>query len=170
MVGTDFEVSVSTKISKAVLFNQLQNNGYRLDQLENYFRNKISSEDCFSQNPLVQDQGGNFIKYLDKFVCSVEQPRFNFNLFFDLNLSHLDFSSQEKADQLFPDFIISSDNREISIFDENQSAELNLSFINFLSFGFKHILSGLDHIAFLLLIIFLCANLKTLFLQFQVLP
>jgi hypothetical protein len=163
VVGTDFEVSVSTKISKAVLFNQLQNNGYRLDQLENYFKNKISSEDCFSQNPLVQDQGVNFVKYLDKFVCSDEQPRFNFNLFFDLNLSHLDFSSQEKADQLFPDFIISSDNREITIFDDNQSAELNLSFINFLSFGFKHILSGLDHIAFLLLIIFLCANLKTLF-------
>ena len=75
----------------------------------------------------------------------------------------MDFSSQEKEGQLFPDFIISSDNRQISIFDENQSAELNLSFLNFLSFGFKHILSGLDHIAFLLLIIFLCANLKTLF-------
>ena len=161
--GTDFIVSVSTKISKAVLFNQLQNNGYRIDRLEDYFKNKINSEDCFSQSPVIQDQGGNFVRYLDKFVCSKEEPRFNFNLFFDLNLSHLDFSSQEKEGQLFPDFIVSSDNREISIFDENQSAELNLSFFNFLSFGFKHILSGLDHIAFLLLIIFLCANLKTLF-------
>ena len=47
VVGTDFVVSVSTKISKGVLFNQLQNNGYRIDQLENYFKNKISSEDCF---------------------------------------------------------------------------------------------------------------------------
>ena len=163
VVGTDFEVSVSTKISKAVLFNQLQNNGYRIDQLENYFRNKISSEDCLSQNPLIQDNGGNFIKYLDKFICTIDKPRFSFNLFFDLNLSHLDFSSQQKEGQLFPDFIISSNNRQISIFNENQSAELNLSFLNFLSFGFKHILSGLDHIAFLLLIIFLCANLKTLF-------
>jgi hypothetical protein len=162
VVGTDFVVSVSSKISKAVLFNQLQNNGYRVSELENYFKNKISSEDCFSQNPMIQDQG-DFVQYLDKFFCSVEQPRFRFNLFFDLNLSHLDFSSHEKADQLFPDFIISSDNRQITIFDENQSAELNLSFFNFLSFGFKHILSGLDHIAFLLLIIFLCANLKTLF-------
>ena len=163
VTGTDLVVSVSTKISKAVLFNQLQNNGYRIDQLENYFKNKISSEDCFSQNQLIQDQSGNFVKYLNKFICSVEQPRFNFNLFFDLNLSHLDFSSQQNAGQLFPDFIISSDNRQISIFDENQSAEINLSFLNFLSFGFKHILSGLDHIAFLLLIIFLCTNLKTLF-------
>ena len=163
VTGTDLVVSVSTKISKAVLFNQLQNNGYRIDQLESYFKNKISSEDCFSQNQLIQDQSGNFVKYLNKFICSVEQPRFNFNLFFDLNLSHLDFSSQQNAGQLFPDFIISSDNRQISIFDENQSAEINLSFLNFLSFGFKHILSGLDHIAFLLLIIFLCTNLKTLF-------
>ena len=163
VTGTDFVVSVSTKISKAVLFNHLQNNGYRMDQLEVYFKNKISSEDCFSLNPLIQDQDGNFVKYLDKFVCSSDKPRFYFNLFFDLNLSHLDFSSQEKEDQIFPDFIISSDNRQISIFDENQSAELNLSFLNFLSFGFKHILSGLDHVAFLLLIIFLCANLKTLF-------
>ena len=163
VTGTEFVVSVSTKINKAVLFNQLQNNGYRIDQLEIYFKNKISSEDCFSQNPLIQDRGGNFVKYLNKFICSVDKPKFNFNLFFDLNLSHLDFSSQEKEGQLFPDFIISSDNRQISIFDENQSAELNLSFLNFLSFGFKHILSGLDHIAFLLLIIFLCANLKTLF-------
>ena len=163
VTGTEFVVSVSTKINKAVLFNQLQNNGYHIDQLEIYFKNKISSEDCFSQNPLIQDRGGNFVKYLNKFICSVDKPKFNFNLFFDLNLSHLDFSSQEKEGQLFPDFIISSDNRQISIFDENQSAELNLSFLNFLSFGFKHILSGLDHIAFLLLIIFLCANLKTLF-------
>ena len=163
VAGTDFIVSVSTKISKAVLFNQLQNNGYRIDQLEDYFKNKINSEDCFSQSPLIQDQGGNFVQYLDKFVCSKDDPRFNFNLFFDLNLSHLDFSSQQKEGQLFPDFIISSDNREISIFDENQSAKLKLSFFNFLSFGFRHILSGLDHIAFLLLIIFLCANLKTLF-------
>ena len=163
VTGTEFVVSVSTKINKAVLFNQLQNNDYRIDQLEIYFKNKISSEDCFSQNLLIQDRGGNFVKYLNKFICSVDKPKFNFNLFFDLNLSHLDFSSQEKEGQLFPDFIISSDNRQISIFDENQSAELNLSFLNFLSFGFKHILSGLDHIAFLLLIIFLCANLKTLF-------
>ena len=125
VAGTDFVVSVSTKISKAVLFNQLQNNGYSIDQLENYFKNKINSKDCFSQNSLIQDQSGNFVKYLDKFVCSVKKPRFNFNLFFDLNLSHLDFSSQEKADQLFPDFIVSSDNRQITIFDENQSAELN---------------------------------------------
>ena len=161
--GTDFVVSVSTKISKAVLFNQLQNNGYSIDQLENYFKNKINSKDCFSQNSLIQDQSGNFVKYLDKFICSVDKPRFNFNLFFDLNLSHLDFSSRQKEDQLFPDFIISSDNRQISVFDENQRAELNLSFLNFLSFGFKHILSGLDHIAFLLLIIFLCTNLKILF-------
>ena len=163
VAGTDFVVSVSTKISKAVLFNQLQNNGYSIDQLENYFKNKINSKDCFSQNSLIQDQSGNFVKYLDKFICSVDKPRFNFNLFFDLNLSHLDFSSRQKEDQLFPDFIISSDNRQISVFDENQSAELNLSFLNFLSFGFKHILSGLDHIAFLLLIIFLCTNLKILF-------
>ena len=70
VVGTDYVVSVSSKISKAVLFNQLQNNGYRVSQLENYFKNKISSEDCFSQNPLIQVQG-YFVKYLDKFVCSV---------------------------------------------------------------------------------------------------
>ena len=161
-IGSPAMNLIEGKISKGVLFNQLQNNGYRIDQLENYFKNKISSEDCFSQNPLIQDQG-YYVKYLNKFVCSVQQPRFNFNLFFDLNLTHLDFSSQERAGQLFPDFIISSDNRQIYIFDENQSPELNLSFLNFLSFGFKHILSGLDHIAFLLLIIFLCANLKTLF-------
>ena len=163
MAGTEFIVSVSTKISKAVLFNQLQNNNFRIDQLEIYFKNKITSEDCFSQNPLIQDKGSNYVRYLNKFVCSTEKPRFNFNLFFDLNLSHLDFSSQKKENQLFPDFIISSDNRNISIFDKDQSAELNLSFFNFLSFGFKHILSGLDHIAFLLLIIFLCSNLRTLF-------
>jgi len=113
VVGTDFEVSVSSKISKAVLFNQLQNNGYRVNELENYFKNKISSEDCFSQNLLIRGEG-DFVKYLDKFICSVEQPRFRFNLFFDLNLSHLDFSSQEKAGQLFPDFIVSSDKRQLS--------------------------------------------------------
>ena len=145
MAGTEFIVSVSTKISKPVLFNQLQNNNFRIDQLGIYFKNKITSEDCFSQNPLIQDKDSNYVRYLNKFVCSTEKPRFNFNLFFDLNLSHLDFSSQHKEGQLYPDFIISSDNRNISIFDKDQSAELNLSFFNFLSFGFKHILSGLQN-------------------------
>ena len=84
MAGTEFIVSVSTKISKAVLFNQLQNNNFRIDQLEIYFKNKITSEDCFSQNPLIQDKDSNYVRYLNKFVCSTEKPRFNFNLFFDL--------------------------------------------------------------------------------------
>ena len=46
VAGTDFIVSVSTKISKGVLFNQLQNKGYLIDQLENYIKNKSSCERC----------------------------------------------------------------------------------------------------------------------------
>ena len=165
--GTDFAVTVSTKISKGVLFNQLQNNGYRIDQLENYFKNKINSEDCFSQNPLIQDQG-DFVKYLNKFVCSVEQPRFNFDLFFDLNLTHLDFSSQEKAGQLFPDFIISSDNRQIYIFDENQSAELKFVLLKLLVFRFQtHFEWFGSHCFFISNNLFVCKLKNPFFVNFR---
>ena len=44
------EVSVSTKINKSILVNQLVNSGYRLDELKGYFFNKIYSDDCESNN------------------------------------------------------------------------------------------------------------------------
>ena len=89
---------------------------------------------------------------------------FNYNLFFDLNITHLDFSSQKSNDEKLPDFIISSETKKLNLFVEQSEASMNLSFYNFLYFGFLHILSGLDHIAFLLLIIFLCKSYKTLLL------
>ena len=81
-----------------------------------------------------------------------------------MNITHLDFSSQKSNDEKLPDFIISSETKKLNLFVEQSEASMNLSFYNFLYFGFLHILSGLDHIAFLLLIIFLCKSYKTLLL------
>ena len=81
-----------------------------------------------------------------------------------MNITHLDFSSQKRNDEKLPDFIISSETKKLNLFVEQSEASMNLSFYNFLYFGFLHILSGLDHIAFLLLIIFLCKSYKTLLL------
>ena len=49
-IDGNFEVTVKTKISKSILFSQLQNNGYKVDTLETYFKNKIYSETCSSIN------------------------------------------------------------------------------------------------------------------------
>ena len=163
-IDGNFEVTVKTKISKSILFSQLQNNGYKVDMLETYFKNKIYSEACSSINLEILRTNNAFFKIKETFSCSTDKPIFNYNLFFDLNITHLDFSSQKRNDEKLPDFIISSETKKINLFVEQSEASMNLSFYNFLYFGFLHILSGLDHIAFLLLIIFLCKSYKTLLL------
>ena len=163
-IDGNFEVTVKTKISKSILFSQLQNNGYKVDTLETYFKNKIYSEACSSINLEILRTNNAFFKIKETFSCSTDKPIFNYNLFFDLNITHLDFSSQKRNDEKLPDFIISSETKKINLFVEQSEASMNLSFYNFLYFGFLHILSGLDHIAFLLLIIFLCKSYKTLLL------
>ena len=163
-IDGNFEVTVKTKISKSILFSQLQNNGYKVDMLETYFKNKIYSEACSSINLEILRTNNAFFKIKETFSCSTDKPIFNYNLFFDLNITHLDFSSQKRNDEKLPDFIIISETKKINLFVEQSEASMNLSFYNFLYFGFLHILSGLDHIAFLLLIIFLCKSYKTLLL------
>ena len=163
-IDGNFEVTVKTKISKSILFSQLQNNGYKVDTLETYFKNKIYSETCSSINLEILRTNTAFLKIKEIFSCSTDKPIFNYNLFFDLNITHLDFSSQKSNDEKLPDFIISSETKKLNLFVEQSEASMNLSFYNFLYFGFLHILSGLDHIAFLLLIIFLCKSYKTLLL------
>lgn len=163
-IDGNFEVTVKTKISKSILFSQLQNNGYKVDMLETYFKNKIYSEACSSINLEILRTNNAFFKIKETFSCSTDKPIFNYNLFFDLNITHLDFSSQKRNDEKLPDFIISSETKKLNLFEEQSEALMNLSFYNFLYFGFLHILSGLDHIAFLLLIIFLCKSYKTLLL------
>ena len=163
-IDGNFEVTVKTKISKSILFSQLQNNGYKVDMLETYFKNKIYSEACSSINLEILRTNNAFFKIKETFSCSTDKPIFNYNLFFDLNITHLDFSSQKSNDEKLPDFIISSETKKLNLFVEQSEALMNLSFYNFLYFGFLHILSGLDHIAFLLLIIFLCKSYKTLLL------
>ena len=163
-IDGNFEVTVKTKISKSILFSQLQNNGYKVDMLETYFKNKIYSEACSSINLEILRTNNAFFKIKETFSCSTDKPIFNYNLFFDLNITHLDFSSQKSNDEKLPDFIISSETKKLNLFVEQSEASMNLSFYNFLYFGFLHILSGLDHIAFLLLIIFLCKSYKTLLL------
>lgn len=163
-IDGNFEVTVKTKISKSILFSQLQNNGYKVDTLETYFKNKIYSEGCSSINLEILRTNTAFFKIKEIFSCSTDKPIFNYNLFFDLNITHLDFSSQKSNDEKLPDFIISSETKKLNLFVEQSEASMNLSFYNFLYFGFLHILSGLDHIAFLLLIIFLCKSYKTLLL------
>ena len=163
-IDGNFEVTVKTKISKSILFSQLQNNGYKVDTLETYFKNKIYSETCSSINLKILRTNTAFFKIKEIFSCSTDKPIFNYNLFFDLNITHLDFSSQKSNDEKLPDFIISSETKKLNLFVEQSEASMNLSFYNFLYFGFLHILSGLDHIAFLLLIIFLCKSYKTLLL------
>ena len=163
LTQTDFEVNVITKIRKSILFNQLVSNGFEIDELEIYFKNKLSSKDCNAEKSYIDNQDEEYVRYVNSFVCKVEEPEFKFDLFFDLNVSHLDFSAQYIDGKKFPDFIITSDSQKVNLFDEKQETEFNLSFLNFLNFGFQHILSGLDHIAFLFLIIFLCRNVKTFF-------
>ena len=117
LTQTDLEVNVITKIRKSILFNQLVSNGFEIDELEIYFKNKLSSKDCNAEKSYIDNQDKEYVRYVNLFVCKVEEPEFKFDLFFDLNVSHLDFSAQYIDGKKFPDFIITSDSQKVILFD-----------------------------------------------------
>tara|TARA_B100000579_G_scaffold299304_1_gene249334 strand:+ start:2606 stop:3796 length:1191 start_codon:yes stop_codon:yes gene_type:complete len=97
--------------------------------------------------------------------CSSKEVEINLDLFFNNDPTHTHIATFVIDSEAFPEKVFTSSVRNWKETDK-QVKEIPLfqSFEDYLSLGFKHILSGFDHLAFLLALILLKLPLKKLIL------
>ena len=97
--------------------------------------------------------------------CSSKEVEINLDLFFNNDPTHTHIATFVIDSEAFPEKVFTSSVRSWKETDK-QVKEIPLfqSFEDYLSLGFKHILSGFDHLAFLLALILLKLPLKKLIL------
>ena len=97
--------------------------------------------------------------------CSTKEVEINLDLFFNNDPTHTHIATFVIDSEAFPEKVFTSSVRNW-IETDKQVKEIPLfqSFEDYLSLGFKHILSGFDHLAFLLALILLKLPLKKLIL------
>ena len=97
--------------------------------------------------------------------CSSKEVEINLDLFFNNDPTHTHIATFVIDSEAFPEKVFTSSVRNW-IETDKQVKEIPLfqSFEDYLSLGFKHILSGFDHLAFLLALILLKLPLKKLIL------
>lgn len=97
--------------------------------------------------------------------CSSKEVEINFDLFFDNDPTHTHIATFEINSEAVPEKVFTSSARKWKETD-TQLKEIPLfqSFTDYFTLGFKHILSGFDHLAFLLALLILKLPLKRLIL------
>ena len=97
-------------------------------------------------------------------VCDKESAEILFNLFFSEDSTHVHIATINIDEQPYPEkiFTVSSKSwTQSSAFNKEKSSAYS-SFYDYLELGVKHILTGLDHIAFLLGLLLLNLKARTL--------
>ena len=98
--------------------------------------------------------------------CGFEESTINFELFFDEDPTHTHISTFYINSVASPEKVFTSSNREWKETDNESKSESRFdSFRDYLELGFNHILSGYDHLAFLLAILILGFTLKSLIIE-----
>ncbi len=103
-----------------------------------------------------------FLRVAGEWHCSNLPESISISTFFDLDAEHAHFASFETTAGVSQQFL-SAENTQLLLqqnSDDNRSREQ--AFSDYVRHGFRHIISGLDHIVFLLALLLLCQRPKTL--------
>ncbi len=96
------------------------------------------------------------------FICdSSSNLRISNRAFFDVAPSHTHFARVQNNDKPSFDTIMTRQHTVINL-AEGQKPKTSQNFTSFIKTGITHILSGYDHIAFLIGLLLLCHNLRSL--------
>ena len=143
-IKSNFDESWESRLQEEVLSNYKIQGSCQLDQGP-YFKSSLST---------------GYVSLRWRQSCEKEPVEIFFNLFFSEDSSHVHIATINIDKQTYPEkiFTVSSKrwNESSSLNREDTSAYS--SFYDYLTLGVKHILTGLDHIAFLLGLLLL--NLK----------
>ena len=140
------------------------------DNWEQELTNEITQNFIFNQNcnpkdpPFLKNSfSTGYISLSWKMLCDSEILEIDLNLFFDKDPSHTHITTFLINSEAFPEKVFTNTNRKWSETDKQAQDSSNFdSFTDYLGLGFQHILSGFDHLAFLLALLILKLPIKRL--------
>ena len=158
IVEIDFNVQISVLSRIKSNFDQSWESKLQEEILNNY---KVQGSCELDQGPYLRSSlTTGYVSLRWRQVCDKEPAEILFNLFFSEDSAHVHIATINIDKQPYPEKIFTVSSRSW-----NQSSSLNKekisaysSFYDYLELGVKHILTGLDHIAFLVGLLLL--NLK----------
>ena len=140
------------------------------DNWEQELTNEITQNFIFNQNcnpkdpPFLKNSfSTGYISLSWKMLCDSEILEIDLNLFFDKDPARTHITTFLINSEAFPEKVFTNTNRNWSETDKQaQDSSSFDSFTDYLGLGFKHILSGFDHLAFLLALLILKLPIKRL--------
>ena len=140
------------------------------DNWEQELTNEITQNFIFNQNcnpkdpPFLKNSfSTGYISLSWKMLCDSEILEIDLNLFFDKDPAHTHITTFLINSEAFPEKVFTNTNRNWSETDKQAQDSSNFdSFTDYLGLGFQHILSGFDHLAFLLALLILKLPIKRL--------
>ena len=140
------------------------------DNWEQELTNEITENFIFNQNcnpkdpPFLKNSfSTGYISLSWKMLCDSEILEIDLNLFFDKDPAHTHITTFLINSEAFPEKVFTNTNRNWSETDKQaQDSSSFDSFKDYLGLGFQHILSGFDHLAFLLALLILKLPIKRL--------
>ena len=140
------------------------------DNWEQELTNEITQNFIFNQNcnpkdpPFLKNSfSTGYISLSWKMLCDSEILEIDLNLFFDKDPAHTHITTFLINSEAFPEKVFTNTNRKWSETDKQAQDSSNFdSFTDYLGLGFQHILSGFDHLAFLLALLILKLPIRRL--------
>ena len=158
IVEIDFNVQISVLSRIKSNFDQSWESKLQEEILNNY---KVQGSCELDQGPYLRSSlTTGYVSLRWRQVCDKEPAEILFNLFFSEDSTHVHIATINIDEQPYPEkiFTVSSKSwNQSSAFNKEKSTAYS-SFYDYLELGVKHILTGLDHIAFLVGLLLL--NLK----------
>ena len=162
VVEIDFNVQISVLSRIKSNFDQFWESKLQEEILKDY---KVQGSCKLDQGPYLRSSlTTGYVSLRWRQVCDTDSAEILFNLFFSEDSTHVHIATINIDEQPYPEKIFTVSSRSW-----NQSSALNKeegsaysSFYDYLELGIKHILTGLDHIAFLIGLLLLNLKRKSL--------
>ena len=162
IVEIDFNIQISVLSRIKSNFDQSWESKLQEEILNNY---KVQGSCELDQGPYLRSSlATGYVSLRWRQVCDTESAEILFNLFFSEDSTHVHIATINIDEQPYPEkiFTVSSKSwTQSSAFNKEKSSAYS-SFYDYLELGVKHILTGLDHIAFLLGLLLLNLKARTL--------
>ncbi len=162
IVEIDFNVQISVLSRIKSKFDQFWESKLQEEVLNDY---KVQGSCELDQGPYFRSSlTTGYVSLKWRQVCDKEPVEILFNLFFSEDPTHVHIATINIDDQPYPEKIFTVSSRswnESSALNKEQASAYS-SFYDYLELGVKHILTGLDHIAFLVGLLLLKLKRKNL--------
>lgn len=159
----NFNVNIIGNFKYSILLNLLNNGFFENDsELQSYINKSFLLDSCaLDQNPqvLLNMQAG-YVKYNLNLKCDKMPNYVESNLFTDIDSQHTHISKILENGELKQEIIFTSEITQRSLNFDKSITEADNSLSAFLAMGFFHILSGWDHIAFIVGLVLLFTRLS----------